>query len=121
LTHARIANSATFSQRLKGDPGTLDQRHRSQQRRDRDADPRGPRLHRALNRLSVPTARLASAASQARLARAQRPGGYLLTPIGATDDGFASLVDAGPPYMGQTIARIDEIRSAAEIVVALTP
>jgi nitronate monooxygenase len=84
-------------------------------------DRRGPRLHRALNRLSAPTARFAPAASQARLARAQRPGSRLLTPIGATDDGFASLVDAGPLYMGQTVARIDAIKPAAEIVGALTP
>jgi len=84
-------------------------------------DPRGPRLHRILNRLSAPTARFAPAASQARLARAQRPSSRLLTPVGATDDGFANLVDAGPLYMGQTVARIDEIRPAAEIVALLTP
>jgi NAD(P)H-dependent flavin oxidoreductase YrpB (nitropropane dioxygenase family) len=84
-------------------------------------DPRGPRLHRALNRLSAPTARFAPAASQVRLARAQRPGSHLLTPMGATDDGFANLVDAGPLYMGRTIARIDEVRPAAEIVRSLTP
>jgi NAD(P)H-dependent flavin oxidoreductase YrpB (nitropropane dioxygenase family) len=84
-------------------------------------DPRGPRLHRALNRLSAAAASFVPAASQARLARAQRPGSRLLTPIGATDDGFANLVDAGPLYMGQTIARIDAIRPAAEIVGLLTP
>lgn len=84
-------------------------------------DPRGPRLHRALNRLSAPAARFAPAASQARLARAQRPGGHLFTPLGATDDGFANLVDAGPLYMGQTAGRIGEIRPAAEIVGLLTP
>lgn len=84
-------------------------------------DPRGPRLHRALNRLSAPTARFAPAASQARLARAQRPGSRLLTPLGATDDGFSNLIDAGPLYMGQTVARIDTIKPAAEIVALLTP
>lgn len=85
------------------------------------ADRRGPRLQRALNRLSAPTARFAPAPIQARLARAQRPGSRLLTPLGATDDGFANLLDAGPLYMGQTVARIDEIRPAAEIVGLLTP
>jgi NAD(P)H-dependent flavin oxidoreductase YrpB (nitropropane dioxygenase family) len=84
-------------------------------------DPRGPRLHRAINRLSAPGARFATAAVQARLAQAQHPGSRLLTPAGATDDGFASLVDAGPLYVGQTVARIDAIRPAAEIVAALTP
>jgi nitronate monooxygenase len=83
--------------------------------------PRGSRLHRALNRLSAPGARFAPAATQARLARAQRPDGYFLTPAGATDDGFANLVEAGPLYAGKTVARIDEIRPAAEIVASLTP
>ena len=64
---------------------------------------------------------LTPAAIQARLARAQRPGSHLLTPLGATDDGFANLIDAGPLYMGQTVARIGEIRPAAEIVGLLTP
>jgi nitronate monooxygenase len=85
------------------------------------ADPRGPRLNRALNRLSGPGARFAPAAIQLRLARAQRPGSRLLTPAGPTDDGPPSLVEAGPLYMGQTVARIDEVRPAAEIVAALTP
>jgi NAD(P)H-dependent flavin oxidoreductase YrpB (nitropropane dioxygenase family) len=84
-------------------------------------DPRGPFLNRAINRLSAPAARFTPAAAQARLARAQRPGSRLLTPAGATDDGFANLVDAGPLYMGRTVARIDEIRPAAEIVAFLTP
>jgi nitronate monooxygenase len=84
-------------------------------------DPRGPRLNRALSRLSAPAARLLPAATQLRLARAQRPDSRLLTPIGATDDGPDNLIDAGPLYAGQTVARIDEIRPAAEIVAALTP
>jgi nitronate monooxygenase len=82
---------------------------------------RGPRLNRIINRLSAPAARFTPAAAQMRLARAQQPGSRLLTPAGPTDDGFANLVDAGPLYMGQTVARIDEIRPAAEIVRALTP
>jgi nitronate monooxygenase len=84
-------------------------------------DSRGPRLNRALSRLSAPGARYMPAAVQFRLARGQRPEGRLLTPIGPTDDGPASLVDAGPLYAGETVARIDAIRPAAEIVAALTP
>jgi len=85
------------------------------------ANPRGPRLNRTINRLASPAARFTPAAAQMRLARAQRPGSRLLTPVGPTDDGFANLVDAGPLYMGQTVARIDELMPAAEIVRALTP
>ncbi len=84
-------------------------------------DSRGPALNRALNRLMAPGARLMPASVQLRLARAQRPGSRLLTPIGPTDDGPESLLDAGPLYAGQSIARIDDIRPAAELVADLTP
>ncbi len=84
-------------------------------------DPRGPRLNRALNRLSGAGARYMPPSLQVRLARAQRPSSRLLTPIGPTDDGFATLVDAGPLYAGETVARIDDVRPAAKIVAALTP
>lgn len=40
-------------------------------------------------------------AMQQRLARAQRPGKRLLSPIGPTDDGPATLLDAGPLYAGE--------------------
>lgn len=44
-----------------------------------------------------------------------------LPPLAATDDGPAELVDAGPLYAGETVARIDDVRRAAEIVTELTP
>jgi NAD(P)H-dependent flavin oxidoreductase YrpB (nitropropane dioxygenase family) len=84
-------------------------------------DPRGPRLNRALNRLSGPGARYMPAAVQERLVRAQRPQSRLLTPLGPADDGPPSLLDAGPLYAGETVARIDDVRPAAELVAALTP
>ncbi len=85
------------------------------------ADPRGPALNRALNRLSGFGARYLPAAPQLRLARAQRPGSRLLTPLGPTDDGPDTLVEAGPLYAGKTVARIRSIRPAAELVADLTP
>ena len=84
-------------------------------------DPRGPLLHRALNRASAPLVRRVPEAMQAWLIRAQRPGGLLLSPLGPIDDGPETLLDSGPLYAGQTVARIDEVRPAAEIVGALTP
>lgn len=84
-------------------------------------DPRGPRLHRLLNRLTAPGARYMPPTLQARIARAQRPGSHLLSPLGPTDDGPANLLDAGPLYAGETVARIDEVKPAAELVRALTP
>ncbi len=84
-------------------------------------DPRGPRLNRALNRLSGIGARFAPPSLQIHLARAQRPTSRLLSPTGPTDDAPANLLDAGPLYAGQTVARIDKIRPAAELVADLTP
>jgi nitronate monooxygenase len=44
-----------------------------------------------------------------------------LPPLAPLDDGPAALVDEAPLYAGQTVARIDEVRPAAEIVSDLTP
>jgi NAD(P)H-dependent flavin oxidoreductase YrpB (nitropropane dioxygenase family) len=84
-------------------------------------DARAPALNRALNRLSAPGARFTPTSIQRRLIRAQRPSSRLLTPQGPNDDGPETLLDAGPLYAGETVARIDEIRPAAEIVTDLTP
>jgi nitronate monooxygenase len=80
-----------------------------------------PALNRALNHVFAAGARFAPAGMQRRLVRAQRPNSRLLTPQGSTDDGPLNLVDAGPLYAGETVARIDEICPAAEIVARLTP
>lgn len=84
-------------------------------------DPRGPALNRGLNRLSGIGARYLPTSAQLRLARAQRPGSRLLTPIGPTDDGPETLVEAGPLYAGEAVARIDDVRPAADLVADLTP
>jgi NAD(P)H-dependent flavin oxidoreductase YrpB (nitropropane dioxygenase family) len=82
---------------------------------------RGPALNRALNRLSAPGARYMPASIQARIARSQQPTSRLLSPQGPTDDGPANLLDAGALYAGETVARIADVRPAAEIVALLTP
>jgi nitronate monooxygenase len=84
-------------------------------------DPRGPRVLRMLNRTSGIGARWMPPALQGRLARAQRPDSRLLSPAPATDDGPPGLVEAGPLYAGATVARIGDVRPAAELVAALTP
>lgn len=84
-------------------------------------DTRGPRLNRLLNHLLAPGARYVPAGIQSRMARAQRPGSRLLSPLGPTDDGPVGLLDAGPLYAGETVARIDSVGSAAGLVRALTP
>lgn len=85
------------------------------------ADPRGPRSNRVLNRLLAPGARYTPAGLQVRMARAQTAQSRLLTPLGPTDDGPTNLLDAGALYAGETVARIGEVRPAAELVRALTP
>jgi nitronate monooxygenase len=85
------------------------------------SDPRGPTLNRLLNRLTAPGARYMPASIQRRIALAQRPDSRLLSPLGPIDDGPANLLDAGPLYAGETVARIDDVRPAAEIVRNLTP
>jgi nitronate monooxygenase len=87
----------------------------------RDGDPRGPLALRALNRASGAAARWVPDRVQARIARTQRPDSRLLLPVPATDDGLGTLVDAGPLYAGETVARIGDVRPAAELVAALTP
>jgi hypothetical protein len=77
---------------------------------------RGPRFNRTINHLLAPGVRYAPQGLQARMIRAQRPGSRLLSPAGPTDDGPASLVDAGALYAGETVARIDEVRPAPELV-----
>jgi nitronate monooxygenase len=84
-------------------------------------DPRGPALNRVLNRLSAPGARYMPPSIQARIARLQKPISRLLSPQGPTDDGPTNLLDGGPLYAGQTVARIDDVRPAAVIVHDLTP
>jgi NAD(P)H-dependent flavin oxidoreductase YrpB (nitropropane dioxygenase family) len=84
-------------------------------------DARVPRLNRALNQLSAPTARFTPPAIQRRLIHAQRPSRRTLTPQGPTDDGPENLLEAGPLYAGETVARIDKLHPAAEIVADLTP
>jgi len=80
-----------------------------------------PWLNRVINHLLAPGVRYAPPGLQLRMVRAQRPGSRLLSPAGPTDDGPETLIDAGALYAGETVARIDEVRSAAELVRALTP
>jgi NAD(P)H-dependent flavin oxidoreductase YrpB (nitropropane dioxygenase family) len=96
-------------------------RNEATERRLGGGDPRGPRFGRTLIRLAAPLARRLPPSAQGRIARAQRPGSLLLSPQGPTDDGPENLLEAGPLYAGETVARIADVRPAAEIVAALTP
>lgn len=85
------------------------------------SDPRGPAVNRWLNHLLAPGTRYLPGWLQARMIRGQRPDGRLLTPAGPTDDGPEGLLHAGALYAGETVARIDDVAPAADLVRALAP
>jgi NAD(P)H-dependent flavin oxidoreductase YrpB (nitropropane dioxygenase family) len=84
-------------------------------------DPRGPAWIRLSNRLTGPLASRIPEATQARALRAQRPQSALFSPQPPTDDGPENLLDAGPLYAGETVARITDVAPAAEVVRRLAP
>jgi nitronate monooxygenase len=77
-------------------------------------DSRGPGWLRAANRVTAPVLSRVPPTIQAQLARNQRPGMPLLGPAAATA-GRDNLIDAGPLYAGESVARIDDIRPAGEL------
>jgi nitronate monooxygenase len=79
-----------------------------------------PHLNRVLNRMSAPGAHHVPASVQRRLVDRQWPGSRLLTPQSATVDRPAGLVRAGPLYAGETVARIDTVLPAGQIVASLS-
>jgi len=90
--------------------------HLSREKDERRVVLRAPSANRALNWLLAPGARYTPSSLQLRMMRGQRPGSRLLTPAGPTDDGPTTLVDAGALYAGETVARIDAVRPAGELV-----
>jgi NAD(P)H-dependent flavin oxidoreductase YrpB (nitropropane dioxygenase family) len=84
-------------------------------------DQRGPGWLRAANRLTAPVLALMPPGLQARMSATQRPGIPLLGPAAATAARGENLVEAGPLYAGECVARIDDIRPAAELVRHLAP
>ena len=84
-------------------------------------NPRGPRAVRIANRLSAPLLARAPAALQLRLAAAQRADRPLFGPLPPVEGAPRTLLDAGPLYAGESVARIHDIRPAAELVRALVP
>jgi NAD(P)H-dependent flavin oxidoreductase YrpB (nitropropane dioxygenase family) len=80
------------------------------------AGPRGPAWLRAFHRATAPLLSRAPLPLQLRLAATQRPDRPVFGPAAATADGPASLVEAGPLYAGECVARITELRPAGALV-----
>jgi NAD(P)H-dependent flavin oxidoreductase YrpB (nitropropane dioxygenase family) len=84
-------------------------------------DNRGPAAVRALNTAAAPLTRRLPAALQERITGAQRPERPILSPQPPAEGTPAGLVDAGPLYAGETVARLDDVRGAAELTRELAP
>jgi NAD(P)H-dependent flavin oxidoreductase YrpB (nitropropane dioxygenase family) len=76
---------------------------------------RGPAWVRALNRVSAPLTRLSPPGMQARVIRAQRPDRPFFTPSPPAEGTPKNLLDAGALYAGESVARIWDVRPAAEL------
>ena len=85
------------------------------------AEGRGRGWIRAANRVLSPLAARAPEAGQRRLRDRQTAALPLLSPWPPTDDGPERLLESGPLYAGETVARIGRIESAASLVAALAP
>jgi nitronate monooxygenase len=83
-------------------------------------DPRGPRWVRALNVATAPLLRRVPMSQQERLARIQRADRPLFGPSAPTAGGPRNLLDAGPLYAGESVARIHDLRPAGELVRELS-
>jgi nitronate monooxygenase len=84
-------------------------------------DPRGPGWLRAFHRATAPVLSRVPVPMQFRLAATQKPSRPMFGPAAATVDGPPNLIDAGPLYAGECIDRINDIRSAGELVSELAP
>lgn len=84
-------------------------------------DHRGPRPVRLVNRALSPALAAVPMSMQGAIAKLQRPGLPLLGPFAATDDGPRGLLDAGPLYAGESVARIYDVRPAGDVVRDLVP
>ena len=79
-------------------------------------DAHAPSWLRSFHRATAPVFSRVPVPLQFRLAATQKPGRPMFGPAAAIADGPSNLIDAGPLYAGQCIERINDIRSAGELV-----
>ncbi len=82
-------------------------------------DKRGPAWVRKLNATTGPLLRRVPLERQTVLMRLQRADRPLLGPFAVTEGSPPRLLDAGPLYAGESVARLHDIRPAAELVAEL--
>ena len=74
-----------------------------------------------LQRVSAPFVARLPVAFQARMAGSQAAGRPFFGPLAPTADGPRNLLDAGALYAGESVARMHDIRPAAQLVRDLAP
>lgn len=79
-------------------------------------DRRGPRWVRLANRLTGPALSRLPDSAQATALKRQRANVPFLSPQPASQGAPSGLLDSGPLYAGESVARIHDIRPAAELV-----
>jgi len=84
-------------------------------------DPRGPGALRAAHAVASPLARRAPMSLVLQLARRARSGPFDLSPAAVTDDLPEETLETHALYAGKTVARIADVRPAADLVRELTP
>jgi nitronate monooxygenase len=82
---------------------------------------RGPAWVRAIHGATAPALSRLPMRLQGRVTGLQRAGLPFFGPSGPTADLPAALVDAAPLYAGTCVARISDIRPAADVLRELTP
>ncbi len=86
-----------------------------------DRDGRSPRWLGAVQRASRPLVARLPMGAQARSAGSQSPRRPFFGPFAPSADGPSNLLEAGALYAGESVARIHDIRPAAELVRDLAP
>ena len=86
-----------------------------------DPDGRMPRWLSAAQYASAPALARLSLSASVRLAASQKAARPFFGPLAPTTDGPSNLLDAGALYAGESVARLHDIRPAAEIVRELAP
>jgi nitronate monooxygenase len=81
-----------------------------------DRGGQAPRWLAALQRASRPLVARIPIGAQARMATSQTARGPFFGPFAPTAGGPSNLLDAGALYAGESVARIHDVRPAAEIV-----
>jgi nitronate monooxygenase len=86
----------------------------------RDGNERGPGWVLLANRILSPPLKRIPESLQFKLMATQRASIPFFSPQPLSDVAPSNLLDAGPLYAGQSVARIHDIRPAAELVRELT-